>query len=115
MAVVAQISAPTQPRSSIRAKDMSISILLFVRGCPKPLLSLTVLCHGLYYTYHKQIRNMNRMGKMPHKLDDEIQRLNMVAPAAWVKKIDDWRRREPDLPNLSEAIRRLVDMGLESA
>jgi hypothetical protein len=52
---------------------------------------------------------------MPTKLDDEIQRLNMVAPAAWVKKIDDWRRREPDLPNLSEAIRRLVDMGLESA
>jgi len=38
----------------------------------------------------------------------------MVAPTAWVKKIDDWRRREPDLPNLSEAIRRLVDMGLES-
>ena len=52
---------------------------------------------------------------MPTKLDDEIQRLNMVAPAAWVKKIDDWRRREPDLPNLSEAIRRLVDKGLESA
>jgi hypothetical protein len=52
---------------------------------------------------------------MPTKLDDEIQRLNMVAPTAWVKKIDDWRRREPDLPNLSEAIRRLVDMGLESA
>ena len=52
---------------------------------------------------------------MPQKLDDEIQRLNMVAPAAWVKKIDDWRRREPDLPNLSEAIRRLVEMGLEGA
>jgi hypothetical protein len=52
---------------------------------------------------------------MPTKLDDEIQRLNMVAPTAWVKKIDDWRRREPDLPNLSEAIRRLVEMGLESA
>jgi len=52
---------------------------------------------------------------MPQKLDDEVQRLNMVAPTAWVKKIDDWRRREPDLPNLSEAIRRLVDMGLESA
>ena len=52
---------------------------------------------------------------MPTKLDDEIQRLNMVAPAAWMKKIEDWRRREPDLPNLSEAIRRLVDKGLESA
>jgi hypothetical protein len=53
--------------------------------------------------------------KMPTKLDDEIQRLNMVVPTAWVKKVDDWRRREPDLPNLSEAIRRLVEMGLESA
>ena len=52
---------------------------------------------------------------MPTKLDDEIQRLNMVVPTAWVKKVDDWRRREPDLPNLSEAIRRLVEMGLESA
>ncbi len=52
---------------------------------------------------------------MPTKLDDEIQRLNMVVPTKWVKKIDDWRRREPDLPNLSEAIRRLVEMGLESA
>jgi hypothetical protein len=53
--------------------------------------------------------------QMPHKLDDEIQRLNMVVPTAWVKKVDDWRRREADLPNLSEAIRRLVEMGLESA
>jgi hypothetical protein len=52
---------------------------------------------------------------MPAKLDEEIQRLNLVAPTSWVKKIDDWRRREPDLPNLSEAIRRLVEMGLESA
>ena len=52
---------------------------------------------------------------MPHKLNDEIQRLNMVARTSWVKKIDDWRRREPDLPNLSEAIRRLVEMGLDSA
>jgi hypothetical protein len=49
-----------------------------------------------------------------HKLDDEIQRLNMVVPASWAKRVDDWRRREPDLPNLSEAIRRLVEMGLES-
>ena len=52
---------------------------------------------------------------MPNKLDDEIQRLQLVAPVPWVKKIDDWRRKEPDLPNLSEAIRRLVEMGLEAA
>jgi len=35
---------------------------------------------------------------MPTKLDDEIQRLNMIVPTAWVKKVDDWRRKEPDLP-----------------
>jgi rRNA maturation endonuclease Nob1 len=48
---------------------------------------------------------------MPTKLDDEIQ----IAPTAWVKQIDDWRRKEPDLPNLSEAIRRLVEQALEAA
>ena len=52
---------------------------------------------------------------MPKKLDDEIARIHMVMPAAWAYKVDDWRRREPDSPNLSEAIRRLVEMGLEAA
>jgi len=52
---------------------------------------------------------------MPKKLDDEIARIHMVVPAAWAHKVDEWRRREPDLPNLSEAIRRLVEMGLASA
>ena len=52
---------------------------------------------------------------MPAKLDDEIERIHMVAPTSWVKKVDDWRRKEPDLPNLSQAIRKLVEMGLESA
>jgi len=52
---------------------------------------------------------------MPKKLDDEIQRLHMVVPTALIEKVDAWRRREPDLPNLSEAIRRLVEMGLEGA
>jgi hypothetical protein len=54
-------------------------------------------------------------GRMPPKLDDEIKRLNMVAPAAWVRRIDDWRRLQPDLPNISEAIRRLVEMGLDAS
>ena len=29
-------------------------------------------------------------------------------------KIDEWRRREPDIPARSEAIRRLVDIGLKA-
>lgn len=30
-------------------------------------------------------------------------------------RIDDWRRRQPDLPSRSEAIRRLVERGLQAA
>ena len=52
---------------------------------------------------------------MSMKLGDDVQRLNMVAPTSWVKKIDDWRRKEPDLPSLSAAIRRLVEIGLTHA
>jgi hypothetical protein len=53
---------------------------------------------------------------MPPKLDPEAEtkRLNLVAPSSWVRKIDEWRRQQPDLPNISEAIRRLVDAGLEA-
>lgn len=53
--------------------------------------------------------------QMPPKLDPdtETKRLNIVAPASWVRKVDEWRRLQPDLPNASEAIRRLVDAGLE--
>jgi hypothetical protein len=51
---------------------------------------------------------------MPPKLDPETRRVNMVVSAAWMKKIDEWRRQQPDLPNVSEAVRRLVELGLES-
>jgi hypothetical protein len=55
-------------------------------------------------------------GSMRPKLDPntETRRLNLVAPASWVRRIDDWRRQQPDLPNISEAIRRLVDAGLDA-
>ena len=54
---------------------------------------------------------------MPKKLDDDAdtQRLHMVVSADWIAKVDGWRRREADLPNLSEAIRRLVELGLDAA
>ena len=39
----------------------------------------------------------------------ETKRLHMVAPAPWVRQITEWRRQQPDIPNISEAIRRLVD------
>lgn len=32
----------------------------------------------------------------------------------WLETIDDWRRQQPDIPSRAEAIRRLVDKGLEA-
>jgi hypothetical protein len=38
--------------------------------------------------------------------------LQMRVSAAYLKSIDDWRRKQPDLPSRSEAIRRLTTMAL---
>jgi hypothetical protein len=37
----------------------------------------------------------------------------MVAPG-FLERLDQWRRKQPDLPNRSEAIRRLVEAGIKS-
>lgn len=35
-------------------------------------------------------------------------RVQLVAPPEFVSAVDKWRRKQPDLPNRSEAIRRLT-------
>jgi hypothetical protein len=45
---------------------------------------------------------------------DDIKRLNIIVPAAWARRVDNWRRHQDDLPNFSEALRRLVELGLEA-
>lgn len=54
---------------------------------------------------------------MPPKLDaaGESERLQLMAPKALLERINAWRRRQEDLPNLSEAVRRLVEAGLDAA
>jgi metal-responsive CopG/Arc/MetJ family transcriptional regulator len=49
------------------------------------------------------------------KLEENTKRLNMVVPASLVEKVDSWRSKQPDLPNASEAFRRLVEIGLEAS
>jgi hypothetical protein len=49
------------------------------------------------------------MKKEPDFLD---QKINLYVSATWLKQIDDWRRRQPELPNFSESIRQLVELGL---
>lgn len=48
---------------------------------------------------------------MAEKLD---QRIQLVASQEFNKVVDDWRRQQHDLPSRSEAIRRLVHVGLKS-
>lgn len=42
------------------------------------------------------------------------QRIQLVASLSFVRKVDEWRRRQEDLPSRSEAIRRLVEAALEA-
>lgn len=45
-------------------------------------------------------------------MDKLDQRIQLVASAEFSKIIDQWRRTQSDLPSKSEAIRRLVQIGL---
>ena len=47
---------------------------------------------------------------------DELKdlRIPVMMGATEVASIDEWRRRQPDLPSRSEAIRRLVELGLKA-
>ena len=40
-------------------------------------------------------------------------RFEMRATKSWVEALDNWRRQQPDIPSRAEAIRRLVEKGLE--
>jgi metal-responsive CopG/Arc/MetJ family transcriptional regulator len=49
-------------------------------------------------------------------MTDELKdlRIPVMMAATEVTAIDEWRRRQPDLPSRSEAIRRLVQAGLKA-
>jgi hypothetical protein len=46
--------------------------------------------------------------------DDDIRRVNALVTEDWIRKIDEWRRHQPDIPTVSESIRRLVVIGIDS-
>lgn len=43
------------------------------------------------------------------------KRLQIIAFDKIIAAIDEWRREQSDLPSRSEAIRRLVEIGLEAS
>jgi hypothetical protein len=46
--------------------------------------------------------------------DPKLTTLQMRVSASYLKSVDEWRRRQPDLPSRSEAIRRLTAIALSS-
>jgi hypothetical protein len=53
--------------------------------------------------------------RMVAKLASAVKRLQLIAPVDWLKRIDAWRRHQPNLPSRSEAIRTLVTQALDVA
>jgi len=41
-------------------------------------------------------------------------RVDFRATETLIAKLDDWRRRQPDLPTRTEALRRLVTLALDA-
>ena len=53
-------------------------------------------------------------GPMPEKdqpAGEQTERLQLRVSKGFLKVLDDWRRKQPDLPSRAEAIRRLVERG----
>jgi metal-responsive CopG/Arc/MetJ family transcriptional regulator len=40
-------------------------------------------------------------------------RVPVLVTRSWLAAVDEWRERQPDRPNRSEAIRRLVERGID--
>ncbi|MBO9380018.1 hypothetical protein GG804_24940 [Sphingomonas histidinilytica] len=49
-----------------------------------------------------------------HMADEKSRPFQMRVSEDWLALIDDWRRGQPDLPARAEAIRRLVQLGLDA-
>lgn len=49
---------------------------------------------------------------MPPEPPLKEHRFEMRAETTWLKRVDDWRRKQADLPSRAEAIRRLVEAAL---
>jgi hypothetical protein len=53
------------------------------------------------------------MGRPPLKPDGKTKRITIAVPSEWVQRLEEWRRKQAGLPNVSEAIRTLVELGMQ--
>ena len=46
--------------------------------------------------------------------EDLSERVSLATSKAQIRRIDDWRRKQEDLPTRAEAMRHLIERGLAS-
>jgi len=70
---------------------------------------------GLLWCYHEHMNKSSRVNmKTPKKRAAATGDLVGVrVQPDMAKQLDDWRRKQEDLPGRPEAIRRLVELGLK--
>jgi hypothetical protein len=53
--------------------------------------------------------------RMPPRLAEKVRKINLILPDELVRQIDDFRRHQEDMPNMSVALRRLLEAGLKAS
>jgi hypothetical protein len=75
------------------------------------VVPLARLAHLVYIISSMKVNTKNtKRGRPLGQTQDRP--LQMRVSDAFIKAVDDWRRIQPDLPSRTEAIRRLVELGL---
>jgi hypothetical protein len=61
------------------------------------------------------MQNMLQEPTMPKRTTGALdETFNLRLPGDTLRRVDEWRRRTPDLPTRAEAVRRLLEIGLRA-
>jgi hypothetical protein len=77
-------------------------------------MPLTTIQNRITFPYSPYTPEQPMSTEQTDKLKKE-GRLEMRVDPVYLKRLDDWRRRQDDLPTRAEALRRLTDIGLQQA
>jgi hypothetical protein len=63
------------------------------------------------YVNTKSADKGKKIGRPPINGKTAFRHLHVRVTDDFLVLIDDWRRKQPDMPNRTEALRRLVELG----
>jgi hypothetical protein len=75
-----------------------------------PLARLNNLCH--YNFMPSKINDIKKSQRGRPPVESEAVTVRMTVDA--LQNLDDWRRKQRDLPGRPEAVRRLIEIGLKA-